>query len=164
MLPIRTLVTGAGSGVGQGIVKALRLSKLPLTIVSSDISPLHSALFRTDESVLLPKVEEKGSFEKITKVIKAKHIDVIMIGSEFDLEFFASHREEIQSHTNVLIVTSPIETVRMANDKWLTAEYLRQNNLPYAEGCIPSNADDALTKAQQWGFPFVLKTRHGTSS
>ena len=35
MKPIRVLVTGAGSGVGQSIVKALRISTIPIKIIET---------------------------------------------------------------------------------------------------------------------------------
>ncbi len=164
MNPIRTLVTGAGSGVGQGIVKALRASSLPLRIISSDIAPLNSALFRTDEALLLPKVEDEGSLEVIIDGIKKARIDVVMIGSEFDLCFFAGHKELIEAETGALVVVSPRKTVEVAEDKWLTAEFLRENNLAYAPAYVPKGAHEALEAAAAWGYPFILKARTGTSS
>jgi len=161
---IRALVTGAGSGVGQGIIKALRLSTLPLHIISSDISPLNSALFRADEALLLPKVESVGALDIIIDRTRKANIDVIMIGSEFDLQFFARHRRIIEEETGALIIVSPIDTVRIAEDKWLTAEFLRKNNLPFAHAYLPLGLEDAVMVAKEWGYPFILKTRTGTSS
>jgi carbamoyl-phosphate synthase large subunit len=161
---IRVLVTGAGSGVGQGIIKALRISTLPLHIISSDISPLNSALFRTDEALLLPKVESTGALDIIIERIRKANIDVIMIGSEFDLHFFAKHYLIIEEETGALIVVSPIGTVKIAEDKWLTTEFLRKNNLPFAHAYLPSGLEDAVMMAKNWGYPFVLKPRSGTSS
>ena len=89
------LVTGAGSGVGQGIIKALRIGKDPVTIVSGDISPMNAALYRADEWTLLPRVEEVGALEKLIKTLKDFHIDVMMIGSEFDLAFVSEHQKTI---------------------------------------------------------------------
>ena len=80
METIKVLVTGAGSTVGQGVIKALRSSNLPLYIVASDISPFNCALYRADKGIILPRVEEENSLERSIAGIKANNIDVVMLG------------------------------------------------------------------------------------
>jgi len=150
--------------VGQGIVKALRISDLPLQVISSDIAPANSALYRADEAMLLPKVEDAGALSVISDKLRKNNIQVVMIGSEFDLSFFSHHRAEIERASGAKIIVSPPEVVEIANDKWLSSEFLRKHNLPHAKSCLPESCEDAVAKAREWGFPLVLKTRRGTSS
>ncbi len=161
---IRVAVTGAGSIVGQGILKALQVSDLPVHRIASDIAPLNSALYRADEGLLLPPVEEPGSLETILERLGQIGVDVIMIGSEFDLAFFSAHRAEIEERLGCVVIASPPETVEIADDKWLTMEFLRDNELPYADACLPTSAEMAVDWARMKGFPVVLKTRRGTSA
>jgi carbamoyl-phosphate synthase large subunit len=160
----RVLVTGAGSGVGQGIVKALRISGLPVTVVAADIAPMNAALYRADEAVIIPCVEQANALERIIELLLQHQIDVVMIGSEFDLEFFSLNRVEIELQAGVSVIVASLDVVAIANDKWLTTEFLRESGLPYAQAYLPADADDAVRVADAWGYPIVLKTRRGTSS
>jgi len=161
---LRVLVTGAGSGVGQGIVKSLRNSRVEVTIISADIVPLNASLYRADEAVFIPKVESHGALSIMTRIIKENKIDIVMVGSEFDLCFFAENKSRIEEETGALIVASPLKTVEIAGDKWLTSEFLRENGLPYAESYLAGDINDAVKKAAKLDYPFVLKDRFGTSS
>jgi carbamoyl-phosphate synthase large subunit len=160
----RVLVTGAGSGVGQGIIKALRVSELPVTVIGADIGPMNVGLYRTDEAVIIPRVERADALDEMVAVLQRHKVDVVMIGSEFDLEFFSVNKSMIEAQSRAIVIVAPPATVAFADDKWLTAEFLRENSLPYAQAYLPKDADDAVRLAGEWGYPIVLKTRRGTSS
>lgn len=162
--PCRVMVTGAGSGVGQGIVKALRIADLPVTIVSADIDAMNVSLYRADEAVLIPRVESPDALDVIVRLLGDHQINVVLVGSEFDLEFFSVNQKTLQEKTGARVICCPPETVAIANDKWLTAEFLRKQGLPFAESRLVNGADEAVATASEWGFPVVAKARTGTSA
>jgi carbamoyl-phosphate synthase large subunit len=162
--PLRVIVTGGGSIVGQGIIKALRHSRLPLRIVCTDITPLHAGILRADEARVLPPVEKPGSLDAWLAAIRELHADVLMIGSEYDLAFFSAHRATIEALTGCKVIASPPETVAIAGDKLATAEFLKRNGLPHARAIAPASLDEARAWAAEIGYPFVLKPRSGTSA
>ncbi len=164
MEAIRVLVTGAGSGVGQGIIKSLHHSKLPLHVMSSDIGPLNPGLYRTESSFLLPKSEEPGALEKIIKILKIQKPDVILIGSEYDLKLFSKNKSIIEKETGSTIIVSDIETINIGDDKYLTSEFLREHNLNFAKSYAVTNIEQACAAAKNINYPCMLKPRSGTSN
>lgn len=164
MQSIRVMVTGAGSMVGQGIIKSLQHSSLNTTIIAADISPYHAGLYRADEAVLIPRVEAVNAFDDFVSIIKNNEINIVMIGSEYDLLFFSKNKQALEKETNATIIVSEFETVQMANDKWLTVQFLKENNLPYPESYLVENLEQALQIAEKLTYPFILKSRQGTSA
>ena len=164
MKPLRVIVTGGGSIVGQGIIKALRHSKLPLRMICTDIAPLHAGILRADEARVLPPVEKPGSLDAWLGAIRELRADALLIGSEYDLAFFSEHRGAIEAKTGCKVIASPPGTVAIADDKLATAEFLKQNALPYARAIAPASLADALAWANESGYPLVLKPRSGTSA
>lgn len=158
------MVTGAGSGVGQGIVRALRIASLPTTIIFADVDRFTSGLFRGDESVLVPRVEDEGAIEILVGLIRKLRIDAVMVGSEFDLVFFSKNRGLIERETAAKVIISPPEVIDIGLDKWLTVEFLRNSGLLHAESCIPVDLDDAIATTRAWGYPLILKGRKGRGS
>ena len=161
---LRILVTGAGSVVGQGIAKALRISGLDYRLIMADIGPLNAGLFRSDEAVILPAVEAAGALEGIVDVLRQREVHVLFLGSEFDIAFYAAHREEIERRSGATVVVSPPETIALANDKLCTARFLAQHGWPAPMSVDASDPDAACQEAERMGFPVILKPRSGTSS
>lgn len=164
MKPIRAIVTGGGSIVGQGIIKALRHSRLPLRIICTDIAALNAGILRADEAAVLPPVERAGALADWLAAIRKLRADVLMIGSEYDLAFFAEHRPAIEAQTGCKVIASSPEAVAIADDKVATAEFLRANGMLHARTLAPASLAEATKWVEEIGYPFVLKPRSGTSA
>ena len=161
---IKILVTGVGGGVGQSIMKALRISKLPIKIISADINPLNAGLYRSDKAIIVPRVENKNALSWYIRNLNKHKIDILMVGSEYDLVFFSKNKEIIEQNTNCKICVSDIETVTMSDDKFLTQEFLKKNQFPYLKTFIPRDIRHAIDIAKKLDFPVLLKSRFGTSA
>ncbi len=161
---IKVLVTGAGSAVGQGIFKSLKISKLNLEVYTCDINALSTNLYRSKKSFIIPKVEKANSLNWFIRFLKKEKIDVLMIGSEYEINFFAKNKEKIEKKTNTIINVSNYKLCKLADDKLATQEFLKNNKFRYLKTFKLKNYLDLSRKARILKFPFVLKDQKGTAS
>ena len=161
---IRVMITGAGSGVGQGIFKCLRLSDLNLHIIAADIDWFQPAFYRADEALLIPKVEQLVEPGEIIRLLNLHSVDILLIGSEFEVLFFSQHRAQIETETNCYVVVSCPEAIKLSNDKYLTAQFLTENDIAPSKFWAPKCLDEALTIYEEFRSPLILKPRQGTSN
>ena len=160
---LNILVSGAGNGVGQSIIKALKISKYKPKIIAADINVFSSGLFRSNESILIPKVEATGSLNKIIKILNYKKIDILFVGSEFEIDFFSKNKKIIERNTNTIICISDNKIIKIGNDKFETVKFLKKNNIIFPKTFIP-NKKNLLKITRIIKFPLILKDRFGTSS
>lgn len=164
MKKINVLVTGAGSGVGQGIIKSLQVLKKKIKIFCADINKENAGLYFNNNGLIIPKVESKNALAKLVKIIKNKNIRVIFVGSELELLFFSKNKSFIEENTKSIINVSPLKTIIMANDKYKTYNFFKKKLLPFAETFSVKNILQAKNIYKKIKFPFFLKSRVGTSS
>ena len=164
MKKINVLVTGAGSGVGQGIIKSLQILKKKVKIFCADINKENAGLYFNKNGLIIPKVESKNALSKFIKIIKNKRIKVIFVGSELELSFFSKNKNFIEKTTKSIINVSPPKTIIMADDKYKTYNFFIKKKLPFAETFSVENISQAINICKKIKFPLFLKSRTGTSS
>ena len=125
MKNINVLVSGAGNGVGQSIIRSLRLSKLKLNIFTCDINLSYANIYNPKKYILFPKVETLDSHKKILKIFKKYNIDVFFCGSEFEIYFFSIKKNFFEKNSNTKICITKKNTIKISNDKYLTYKFLK---------------------------------------
>ena len=157
---IKVLVTGVGGGVGQGIIKSLKLIKdLNIYIVSADMSELASGLYGGDYSYLVPAASDEFYFDRIEEICIEQNIDFYFPGTDVELINCAKFSDEIKKKLNVEIIVSPISVIEIADDKYKTVEFLKGNNFSYPVTWLPEEVDWSVMK-----FPLIVKPRVGCRS
>ena len=159
---IRVFITGAGCAVGQAIIKSLNISKLNFHINVGDISKLGVEAYKK-KKFIIPKVEQKNALRWFLNFLKVKRFDIMFVGSEFEIEFFSRHKEEIEKKTGTLVCVSQNDTVKLFNNKLSTINFLKKNNFYYPK---TFNIKEVILKKNniKLRYPFFLKDTHGTSS
>ena len=62
------------------------------------------------------------------------------------------------------VIVSPPETIKLSNDKFLTAQFLTEKNIAPSKFWAPSCIEEALAIFDKFCAPLILKPRRGTSN
>ena len=161
------LVTATGSIVAQGIIKCLKLanalndSPVNYRIIATDISAQAAGLYRCDVGILVPSASSPDYIDSIIKISIEQNVHAIYVGSDAELIVLGNAKERIERETGAKLLTSPIEVLITARDKWKTFKFLNANNLPNAASSLPED-NEKFTK--EFGYPVVVKPREGYGS
>ncbi|HGY56926.1 MAG TPA: ATP-grasp domain-containing protein [Caldithrix abyssi] len=158
---MKVFVTGAGALLGQGIIKSLCLAETKYTIIAADPNPHAVGLYWADKAYLIPMADSEEYLERIWSILKAEKPEVILIGTDVELLIFAENKDFIENNTGSHVIVSPPQVIRIADDKWLTYKFLKENGFPYPQSVL---ADEADRLVQSCGFPLIVKPRRGARS
>jgi carbamoyl-phosphate synthase large subunit len=158
---MKVMVTGAGAVLGQGIIKSLRVAPHAYEIVALDPDPRAVGLYWADRADLIPLAADPGYGDAIDRVIERERPDVLLVGTDVELMYFALHKDRLESSYGVRVVVSPPDVIRIADDKWLTYQFLASNGFPCPDSALPDEHESLI---QRCGFPLIVKPRIGARS
>ncbi len=158
--PVSLLVTGAGAGVGQSIIKSIKLSGHKINLTTVDNSPLAAGLYRGDRIYLVPKNHEPEYIPRLVQICKKENIDLILVGTDVELEILSRHQKRIERTTGTKVIVSNLKAVQIADDKWKTVQFLKKSGFPYPRSWL-STKSAVLAKLK---YPVIVKPRIGARS
>lgn len=157
MKKIRVLITAASGGsVGEQVFEALRMSKVPYYIVTTNIEAERNGLYEADMGYLVPKASHRGYIPRLLEIAKKEKIQVIIPGSAPELDFISQNREKFLAKGILPLVNSK-EVIETCQDKLKTMEFLKANKLLFPKFGFLLKAE--LPKG--FNFPVVLKPAKG---
>lgn len=164
MKKLNVLVTGAGSGVGQSIVRSLLISKIKMNIFLADISSINPYPIYKLKYIKIPKVESKNSRKLIKNILIKNKINILFIGSEFEINYFSKNKNFFEKSRTLKICVADLKTVKLSDDKFKTFKFLKENNLPFPKTFKINKKSNFNLIKKKVRIPFILKNRFGTSS
>ena len=159
--PIPVLVTGAGAGVGQSIIKSIKLSKVRTKLIVADADPLAAGLYRGSAAYIIPRYDSKNYINELIRICKKEKVRFIFSGTDIELPALAKNRKKIESQTSATLIVSDKKSIEIADDKWKTVEFLKKNSFPYPDSCLKNEAEEFSKKSD---FPLIVKPRVGARS
>lgn len=162
---IRIGITGTGSLIGQAIIKSIKASvfKNEAYLVGMDYFENTVGSYWCDKNYILPDLLKVDLLDvwkqKIKEVISENKIQILFIGVDFELMHFALLKEQLENETHCRVIVSNQEVIRIADDKYLTSVFLKENGLSYPETYTAENLDK-----KKIVYPCIVKPRIGFRS
>lgn len=129
MKKLNILVTGCGGDIGFGIGKILKQENIADLLIGCDVHTDHPASTIFDKCVIVARVDNLSYLKTLESVVKEYNIDIIIPTSEPELRFFTKNK--MTSILNVPLIMANQKSMEIGFDKFKTAEFLKENNLPY---------------------------------
>ena len=149
----KVLVTSISGRVGQPVLRTLyNLGHKDLLIFGSDANCLEHGLHQCVKVFNLPKGSEPLYATELLKLCQQEKIDLVL--PTHDTEVFALS-QNAEMFENIDLIISPPETIKTCFDKYLTYEFCKSCDVPFAEAYLPSQYnetfDDVIVKLRK-GF------------
>lgn len=129
----RILTEAAGSPVSAYMIKAIQQSGH--IAVASDISVNCAAKVLADDFVIFPKKNDPNLWDKVEQCLVESKIDIVIPSFDEMLNGWAERKTKLEA-LGIKVLISPVETIRVFQDKWKTAEFFASNDLPCAKSSL----------------------------
>jgi carbamoyl-phosphate synthase large subunit len=151
------LVTGCGGDIGQSIGKILVKHAFTKNLYGIDISVKNAAQFIYPNFSVGLRYTHPGYLSQLKSFIENYKIDIFIPISEPELRYF-SEQNILDSIGNAKMITASALALEIGFDKYKTAQFLKQHDLPFPKTTLGQDVDKIVS------FPIVLKSRTGSGS
>lgn len=163
---INVLITGVGGGVGQSVIKALKLANRSnndrYRLVGVDRDRFAAGLYRCHRRYLVPDSQSEDYLDRLAEIANFEGIDVVIPGSDPEVARLARESGAFRSRcpsTHLLVADE--SAVMIGFDKWRTFLFLTANGFPAPFSSMPEGAEEMV---ERFGFPLIVKPRFGSAS
>lgn len=123
---IPVLVTGVGGGgVGEQILKALRLAELDYEVVGTDVRALSSGLTVVEHPYVAPPASAPEYVPAIRALCERHGVRAVFPGSEPELRALAPHASTLRD-AGAILAASPVSVLDACLDKVATMQQLER--------------------------------------
>ncbi|SDA79137.1 ATP-grasp domain-containing protein [Butyrivibrio sp. INlla18] len=164
---LNILVTGAGSTMGQSVLKALLMSKYgkSVNIHVTNSEQLGAGYFISDRIVgrhIVPVAKDTSYIDAIINICKENSIAGIFSGTEHEIYALSNAAKRIKEESGAIVFLSRPEIVDLGTDKYKTYLAFKKYDLPFPETVLFDDYKKLLDITG--GYPIFMKPRISSAS
>lgn len=161
---MNVLILGLGGNVAQGILKALRASRLNCRVLGACVSSSAAGLYMCDAAHISPYANDPAFIPWLIELCRKEQVDAVMSGVEEVLEVIAAQRELLEKTLNTRFIVSGVQELSIGRDKLETCRWLQRTNCAYPLFAASDDAAGLQQLAEQTGYRLIAKPRWGKGS
>lgn len=166
MQGLNILITGAGSTMGQSVMKALLESRYgqDVNIYVTNSEPMGAAYFFSDRvkgRFLVPIAKDPSYLNEIISICKENNIDGIFSGTEHEIYALSNGAEQIREQSGAIVFLSRPEVIDIGTDKYKTYRFFEKHDLPFPKTVL---FDEYKKLVDEVGYPIFMKPRTASAS
>lgn len=147
------LITGIGGNVGQGILRNLRYSGLPIRLIGTNVTEFSPGSHLVDDFHQVPYAFDPGFQDTMLRVLEIENVDLVIPSTDFEVFYLSSISEKLPCR---LAASGPFAAETYL-DKYLTWKHHRKFEIPFSASFLPSEYNGNFEKA-------IAKPRKGRGS
>lgn len=153
-------ITGVGGGVGQSVIRALKLSGLSYSVVATDIEPWSAGLYVASSGHIVPSSFAPNYLDRLLEIVELENVQVLIPGTDDELPLLAQYTSSLLEK-GCFVLVGASEVVRLCRDKLATSIFFIEKGFPFVH-TVPISEVSKLVK--EVGFPLIIKPRGGSAS
>ena len=158
---MKVLVTGAGSVLGQAIIKSLKAIKaFDIEIHVVDPRPDAVGFYMADAHHFIPYAKDTSYMHEFKQLLKSIKPEFVFIGTDTELSIISSEKASLEEEFHTSIIVSSPDIIKMADDKYKTYQYLTSIGFDAPKTYLPKDINNLETLQ----YPVILKPRIGARS
>ena len=156
----RVLVTGAGSGAGNNVIRSLRAGDPSLFLVGCNSDRFILKTSAADRQYLVPASSPPVYSEALRRVVTAERIDLLIPTSDSDVGVLSRLRRRMPGR---LFLPRPA-TIALCQDKYALSRFLRARGVPAPATAVVTDLADVGRLFRRIASPSRLWCRLRTGS
>lgn len=155
------LVTGAGGGGSNNLIRGLRRDGYEGRIVGSNASKFYLGKSLADENYLIPRGDEEGYEEALKSVIDEEGVELVMPNNGTEVYAISEIRDRLSTE----VFLPPHEDIELCQDKYELTRHLGDHSIPVAESRVVEDLEAISSIFEEFDSDLIWgRLRQGSGS